>query len=183
MKNKGILTIIIIIIIIVGSFIFMQYKKEKQENFEEIIPEEEISEDQQRKTIVTLYFKDRETGELRQEERTVDVKILANNPYTELINMLISGPQDENLEKVLPEGTQVNGIEVKGNVAYINLSREFINNQKDGIENESMTIYSIVNTLTELNEINFVRILIEGEENLCFKDEGMNFKENFERND
>ena len=41
------------------------------------------------------------------------------------------------------------------------------------------TIYSIVNTMTELTEINGIKILIENEENKSFKDEQIKFDEIF----
>ena len=44
-------------------------------------------------------------------------------------------------------------------------------------------MYSIVNTLTELNEVNGVKILIDGKENMAFNDKGMEFKEEFYKND
>lgn len=46
---------------------------------------------------------------------------------------------------------------------------------------ENMTIYSIVNTLTELNEVNSVKILINGREDQSFKDNKINFKNAFMR--
>lgn len=50
-----------------------------------------------------------------------------------------------------------------------------------GAEAESATIYSIVNTLTELKEVNCVKFLIDGNENCSFKDNCINFSENFVR--
>ena len=41
------------------------------------------------------------------------------------------------------------------------------------------TINSIVNTMTELTEINGIKILIENEENKSFKDEQIKFDEIF----
>ena len=97
--------------------------------------------------------------------------------------MLIEGPKSDKLEETIPEGTRVNKVELKGDVVYVDLSLEFINNHKGGSQNESKTVYSIVNTLTKLNEVNSVRILIDGEENKCFTDNQLNFKENFVRVD
>ena len=48
---------------------------------------------------------------------------------------------------------------------------------------KSMIIYSIVNTLTELNEVSGIKFLINSEENLQFKDDKINFKEVFVKND
>lgn len=183
MKGKKII-ILLVILLIIGVIIFFCTRSRQEEVVQsEIIPEEEISEEQERKTMISLYFKDKQTGELTKENRMIDVKVLANNPYKELVQMLIDGPKTENLQSTIPDGTKINNIEIRSNIVYIDFSRDFINNHEGGLENEIKTVYSIVDTLTELNEVTFVRILIDGEENLGFTDGCMNFNDNFERND
>ena len=88
-------------------------------------------------------------------------------------------PKNENLQCVIPEGTIVNKVELKSDILWVDLSKEFIENHPGGIEEEKNTIYSIVNTLTELTEVNGVKILIDNEENKSFKDNNMNFNEIF----
>ena len=61
----------------------------------------------------------------------------------------------------------------------IDLSEEFIDNHPGGLEEEKNTIYSIVNTLTELTEVNGVKILIDNEENKSFNDNNIKFNEAF----
>ncbi len=184
MKGKIIL-IVLAILLIAGGIIFLCTRSRQEEvSFQtEITPEEEISEEQQRKTMISLYFKDKQTGELTKETRMIDVKVLANNPYKELLEMLIEGPEAEGLQSTIPKGTKINNVNITGNIVYIDFSKEFIEEHEGGLENEIKTIYSIVDTLTELNEVTFVRILIDGKENQSFIDGCMNFIENFERND
>ena len=183
MKGKR-LIIVLVILLIIGAIIFFCTRNRQEEVVQgEITPQEEISEEQERKTMISLYFKDKQTGELAKETRMIDVKILAGNPYKELLQMLIEGPKTENLQGTIPEGTKINSVDIVGNIVYIDFSKEFINNHEGSLENEVKTIYSVVDTLTELNEVTFVRILVDGEENLGFLDGAMNFKENFERND
>lgn len=183
MKGKRILIVLTILLIIGGIIFFCTRNRQEEVVQSEITPEEEISEEQERKTMISLYFKDKETNELAKENRMIDAKILANNPYKALVEMLIEGSKVENLQTIIPEGTKINNVDIKGNVVYIDFSKEFINNHEGGLENEIKTVYSIVDTLTELNEVTFVKILIDGEENLEFLDGFMNFRENFERND
>ena len=57
----------------------------------------------------------------------------------------------------------MNDIKVEKNCAIINLSNEFLNYEIE--ENKLKIINSIVNTLTNLKEINSVKFLINGEEN------------------
>mgnify|MGYP004636292281 CR=1 FL=1 len=188
MNTKKILIILLIIgIIAIGGYlIFNKIQNNKVENQIEIkdyTPQEEISEEELRKTIISLYFNNKETNTLMPEARLIDVKILAKNPYEEIVNLLIKGPKSDKLEKVIPEGTILNEAEIIGNVVYLDFSKEFIENHKGGSEEESKTIYSIVNTLLELNEVKSVRILINGEENKSFKDGAINFNNNFVKMD
>ena len=75
----------------------------------------------------------------------------------------------------------MNNAVLKNNVIEIDLSKEFIENQNGGIEKAKLSIYSIVNTLTELNEVNSIKLLIEGKEVEKFKDLDLNLKSNFVR--
>ena len=64
---------------------------------------------------------------------------------------------------------------------FIDFSKEFIENHPGGMEEEKNTVYSIVNTVTELTEVNGVKILIDNEENKAFSDNSINFNEVFLR--
>lgn len=174
---------LILTLVIVTTYIFLRKKDNNEEKIKEYTPQEEISESQIRKTIISLYFKNNETNSIIPEARCIDVKELYNEPYKYLIEQLIKGPESDKLSCIIPNGTKVNSCTIKENIVYVDLSKEFIENAKEGIDEESMIVYSIVNTLTELNEVSEVKILIEGEENKAFKDNQINFKENFKRND
>ena len=179
--NKKLIISIIIILIIVGVAIwyFFFNNGNKQNEISEIIPEEEISEEQMRQTIVSLYFYNSNTKSLVPEGRLIDVKELIEEPYKKLMELLIEGPQNESLSKTIPEGTIINKIELKGDILYLDLSKEFVDNHSGGEEMESATIYSIVNTMTNLTEVNAVKILIDGEENKAFNDNKIKFDDPF----
>ena len=189
MKNSKLLysiIVLILILLILGIIFFLNTNDSNENTTNQIIeytPQQEFSDDEIRKTIVSLYFKNIETNSLIAEAKCIDVKDLSKDPYTYLINLLIAGPENEKLESAIPEGTKVNSCTLKGNTLYVDLSKEFINNAPAGIEEESMVIYSIVNTLTELNEISEVKFLINGEENKSFKDGKISFKDVFIKND
>ena len=178
MKKKVIFSIIILIILIgIGVWYFLT--KDNEEQINEIIPEEEISEEQMRQTIVSLYFYNTDTKSLVPEGRLIDVKELVEEPYIKLMELLIEGPQNTSLSKTIPEGTRINKIELKGETLYLDLSQEFIENHEGGEDKESITIYSIVNTMTNLTEVNSIKILIDGEENKAFKDNKIKFDDPF----
>ena len=189
MKNKKLLYSIIVlsIILLILGILFFFNPEDNSSNasneLTEYIPAQEFSDDEIRKTIISLYFKNIETNSLIAEAKAIDVKELYQDPYTYLINMLIAGPESEKLESAIPEGTKVNSCTLKGNTLYVDLSKEFVDNAPSGIAEESMVVYSIVNTLTELNEVSGVKILINGEENKAFNDNKMSFRDAFTKND
>ena len=182
MNRKVFLTIMAILIIgIVGVTIYLLTNKNNDVSQNEIQPQEEVGNDTMRQTIATLYYQNKETKELMPEGRMIDSKTLLTDPYATLITLLIEGPKNEKLQTVIPEGTRVLKAELKGDIVYLDLSKEFIDNHKGGQEAENMTVYAIVNTLTQLNEVNSVKILINGREDQAFKDNKINFKNAFIR--
>lgn len=110
-------------------------------------------------TAVTLYFSDDQAEFLVPETRQI-----ANVPDTAkaAIEELIKGPQEDGNNATIPSGTQVLGVEVNQGIAYVNFSKELIDNHWGGSTGELMTISSIVNTLTEFENIQKVQILVEG---------------------
>ena len=163
MKKMFILKVVIIIVIIsiLAILIVLNFSTEVVENVENetvIEPEEEISEEQMRQTAITLYFEDKESMQLVTEEKKVDAKDLVDNPYLYIVNLLILGPNSENLQNPIPEGTKVNKAELNGDCVTVDLSKDFLNSSGTN------AIYAIVNSLTELKEVNSVKFLIDGEE-------------------
>ena len=162
-RKKIIAIITLILIILLVIFIYNNISIENVEEYQDYTPQEEISEEQMRQTKVILYFANAETGELEAETKIVDANLLIKEPYKEIMNWLIKGPQSSNLIKLIPEGTAMHDIKVEKSCAAINLSNEFLNYETE--ENKLKIINSIVNTLTNLKEIDSIRFLINGEEN------------------
>lgn len=186
MKNKKfkITLIILICLIVIGISIYyvLQYmQNEKQNTITEYTPQQEITDEQLRKTIVSLYFKDPDSANLVPEARLIDAKLLINDPYQKLMEMLIEGPKNQSLSATIPIGTRINSILLTKGELCVDLSSEFVKNHAGTTEEKKATIYSIVNTMTELNEVNQVRILIDGEENQGFENTDITFKEAFKR--
>ena len=175
MKNKKIIVIFVIIfvIVILGGYFAIKYLKSNKENINEVheyIPEEEITDNQLRQTIVSLYFPTKEDKELVPEARLVDIKEIINNPYEKLINLLIEGPKNEKEEKIIPEGTKVLKIYMEDDCVVLDFSEEFLNYNKNDENTKNNLINSIVNTMTELTEVNKVKILINGNQNQEFNE-------------
>ena len=166
MKKKRIISIISLLLIILMVFIIYKniniVKKENNE-YQDYTPQEEISDEQMRQTKVILYFENINSGELEAETKLVDANTLIKEPEKELMNLLIKWPQSSNLKKLIPEGTVVHNITINNSCAEINVSNEFLNYGDE--KNKLKIINSIVNTLTNLKEINSIKFLINGEVN------------------
>lgn len=175
MKNKKIVIIfsVLLIIILIGGYFAIQFvKNKKAENAtaEEYTPQEEISEEQIRQTIVSLYFSSKETKELVPEARLVDIKEIINDPCDKLVNLLIEGPKNEKQEKIIPENAKLNKSYMEDDCVTLDFSAEFLNYDKSDEKEKNRLINSIVDTLTQLTEVNKVKILIDGNTNQDFSE-------------
>ena len=160
---KRIITVMIIILLIIGVIfgIFYLSSNKEEEEITEYTPQEEISEEQMRQTMVTLYFKNE--NDVVPEARLIDVKKLMENPYEEILNMLLEGPKNSNLQKIIPEGTKIEKIEKQGENLIINFSEEFNKIKEMTEEQKKMVNNSIEKTITQLTEINAVDIRVNDE--------------------
>lgn len=175
MKNKKVIisfVILVVIILIVGYFAIKYVKEKKNTQIQdEYIPQEEISEEQNRETIVSLYFPDKETNSIKPEARMVNVKDLMQSPYNVLMELLISGPKNDKLKNIFPENTKLLNSSIENECLTLDFSSELLNYNKEDPKIKENLIKSIVNTVTELTEVNKVKILINGQTNSEFSDE------------
>lgn len=131
------------------------------------------------KTTITLYFSDDGANYLVPEYR----EVVKDKPLEQIIvEELIKGPQQPGHYKTIPPETKLLSIKVENGTAVVNFSKELKTKHWGGSTGEAFTIFSIVNSLTELPEIKKVEFLIEGkkEETLAGH---MIFSEPFTRNE
>lgn len=152
--QKWIILVVIILIVIIGIVIVTNVDIET-----EYIPESEIEEVELRKTIVSLYFIDKQTNQISKETRLIDSKELLKNPYEKLVNMLVEGPQGENLQKILPDNISILETNYENGCVTVNFNSEFEN-----VENKNIIFEAIEKTLKELTEVVKVQFLIDGNE-------------------
>ncbi len=113
---------------------------------------------------VSLYFaKYTESSEyLSIETREVSFQ---GDDYQKIIEELAKGPQDSGLFPTIPSIIEVNSVILSEGTAVVDLSREMLTDFEEiphSSATEKLAIYSIVNTLTEFEEISRVKITIEG---------------------
>ena len=112
------------------------------------------------KTVkVMLYFPTVDNSALKKEERALQVVNGAIIKAT--VEALLKGPETAGLHNAIPEGTSLNGVNIKEKVAIVDFSKEFATaNDIAGVVER----LSVVNTLTGITGVEKVRIHIDGGE-------------------
>ena len=157
MKKSCVLTLIIALTLVLTLAVTgCAFKQKKTDQNGPVIDPKPSQE----KVTFTLYFADQEAMYLKGEERIVP----KGGSIAELmVNELIKGPELPGLVATIPKETKLLSLEIKNGVAYVNFSKEIKTNHWGGSAGETMTVFSVVNTLGQLPEIKKVQFLIEGE--------------------
>ncbi len=138
------------------------------------------------KVPVILYFGDEQDTKLVKEIRYVDIKEAkkgASVLASAMVKELIAGPKAKGLKSVIAEGTTLRSpVTIEERVATVDFTKEFIDNHPGGKSIAELTVYSIVNTLTELKDVERVKIIINGKATKNFK-ENITLNNDFPRND
>lgn len=114
-----------------------------------------------------LYFADEAGTGLMETTRT---KQYSSNVSMEklIVEELIKGPNGEGIYATINPQTKVAGVTVQDGVCYVNLDETFLM-QVPNVTAE-VTIYSIVNSLVELGNINKVQISVNGDISIIYRD-------------
>jgi germination protein M len=114
--------------------------------------------------VVDLYFADADGRRLALEAREVMARSVEESIH-QSVSELLAGPQKENLSPTLPEGVGVRSVYYKDGIAYVDLTSNISSTHPGGSWAELLTVYSIINTITEnFSEVTRVQILIGGRE-------------------
>lgn len=136
-----------------------------------------------KKRTVLMYYANEDGTKL--EEVSTEILYDSKVPLGSLmVEELLKGPKEGlgsefgNLQKTIPDDTKLNGMTIRDNICYVDFSREFTN-PLPNISKE-VTLYSVVNLLVELPNVNKVQFTIDGEQIAKFGD--IDFSQAFERN-
>jgi len=114
---------------------------------------------------VTLYFASLEDDQAYLVKETRELKEPDENIYKAIIEELIKGPTSQDLYPTIPPDSVVNSVKLTNGLAIVDFNLSIITNYEDiphSSTTETLAIYSIVNALTEFEEIEMVKITIEG---------------------
>lgn len=112
------------------------------------------------KRVVTLYFPDSESMYLEREIREIEVD---ESIEKSILLEVFKGPYDENMHPSISGDVKVLSVKSKSGVCTVDLSSEFAECNTGGSTREHMAIMSIVNSLCALENVEKVKINIEGE--------------------
>lgn len=119
--------------------------------------------------ILKLYFANADGTDLSVEERVVEVNANQAREKT-ILEQLIAGPAQKDHHKTIPMETKIRDVTTTSDgTCYVNLSADFVTKHVGGEIEELLTVYSMVNSLCELDYIDKVQFLIEGEKIDQFK--------------
>ncbi len=80
-----------------------------------------------------------------------------------VLEELLRGPNDPELRSVIPAGTRLLSCRTENGVCTVDLSAEFLSGKPDTALGERLTIYSIVNSLGALANVESVQLLCQGQ--------------------
>ncbi len=185
--------LITMILIMVLLFCSCSKNKDKETDAEEdLTPTSSLSIDEEEAAVlnekvpVILYFGDEQQTKLVKEIRYINIaeaKKGAETLASIMVKELIAGPKAHGLKSVIPEGTSLRGpVKIEDRVATVDLTKEFVEKHPGGDTLAELSVYSIVNTLTELKDIERVKIIINGKETKNFAGK-IKLDADFPRND
>lgn len=130
------------------------------------------------KTCLTLYFSSADGQSLVKEN--LDVYYNKNVARERLIiEYLLKGPENKDAKSVFPVGTKIRNVTVTDGVCYVNFDSTFLKNTQGVSSN--VILYSIVNSLTELDSINKVQIMVDGAQSTTDNSLGFSLGTSYER--
>lgn len=109
---------------------------------------------------IHLFYPQKHYDILKEEVRIVNLE--NKKLETVVIEELLKGTQKSEFRNIIPNGVKVLSVYLQDDIAYVNFNKALIKEDLDESE-EAFIIYSIVNSLTTIENIDKVQILIEGE--------------------
>jgi len=122
-----------------------------------------VSPESKRYEIVSLYFTDKTKEHLVKEEREIEISQIQTREKS-VVEQLILGAKEDGHISTLPSDIKIRNVTTtKEGICYVDLSSDSIDKIINGNVKEQIAIYSIVNSIVSLYNVEKVQFLIEGE--------------------
>jgi germination protein M len=109
----------------------------------------------------------------------MDAKYGEKSKEVFIVEQLIKGPKEKGYTATLSSKIKIINVMTANNICYVDFDESFLTEQSS--VSNTLVIYSIVNSLSELNEIHKVQISVKGDATLNYHDE-ISLAEPFIRN-
>ncbi|WP_426348519.1 GerMN domain-containing protein [Alloiococcus sp. CFN-8] len=141
-----------------------EQKEEPQSNPPVSEDEEEVEqrEETHKSEKVTLYFSDAEVNYMLKETRVISYD---NDKTLEdaIVEALIEGPKAEGRTRAILSTVKLIGTRVEDGICYVELSKEFFNENAAGTAGGGMALGTLVSSLLERDNIEGVVLIDQGE--------------------
>lgn len=129
---------------------------------------------------LSLYFSNQEGNKIVREMRNVHY---SSNTTLEkvILEQLQKGPMNERLQPVLPESVRILDVKSDKKTCTVNLSKEFLTESAQSNANAEVVVFSMVNSLCDMLNVDRVQFEVEGETDVLFRDQ-LSFGGPFHRN-
>lgn len=154
--------IVLLVIMVITLIISVTSNIEAKLSIEEVVSSNDSEN-------IIVYFPRLPDIKLISEEIEVDNNMGNEEKIELIIDRLSKGSEKANIIDVIPNGSKLNSVYVENNIAFVDFSQEFVDNHPGGSIGEYNTIYSIVNSITEIDGINGVSFLINGQKQETYK--------------
>lgn len=122
-----------------------------------------VSPESKRYEIVTLYFADKTGKQFVKEEREIEISQIQTREKAVVEQLMIGAKEKEHLSTIPSDIKIRNVTTTKEGICYVDFSNDSINKIINSNVDEKIAIYSIVNSIVSLYNIEKVQFLIEGE--------------------
>lgn len=124
---------------------------------------------QEKTQEASVYFVDQDIQRLIPMDYAVPAKKPEKAARLVLRELSEGRRNNPKIMRLFPDVKNGVTVKVKNQTAYVNLSREFVENHSPIRQHELLTVYSIVNSLTSIDGIVNVKFTIDGKEEKNFK--------------
>ena len=115
----------------------------------------------QETTDVLLYFVSADTNSLEAEVRAIPKE---EGLARATVNQLLSGPREEDLVAAIPSSVSLRDIDVSNGVCTVDLSADVATLASIPETDQVLALYSLVNTLTQFDTVDYVQVLLNGQQ-------------------
>lgn len=122
-----------------------------------------------KKMYFTLYYAN-EKGDKLIETRKEYRYDKSQSPELFALMLLKQGPIEEGMYRTIPENMQIKNVFTKGGICYVNLGSN-INELLFEVAKPEVMFYSMVNTLTAIDGVTKVQVMIDGDSGALFRGE------------